>query len=122
MRVSIPPLTCHCLSILLIVLRALAESRVAWAFWPSGTDSSSTSTAHGIWIPGSAFEEEKEDDSSDAEASVHSDDDGTPEDSMSESEKEDSEVEATGAGRFAMLSLVEDSSDEASEEEADTET
>lgn len=117
----------YTISLCIAVLRALAENRVRWAFWPPGTDEQ-TIKAHqepgtGIWIP--RLDGDEDDDifsgSSDIE-SVHSeadldsdsdDDDAAPAEDDSDGDDEVEEADAGGAvgvtsGRFGALSLGDD--------------
>ena len=114
--------------IILVVLRALAEGRISWAFWPPDSTldeiaSVASGEGVGIWIPrgmddGLASEQEPE---SEEEA----DDYGNGDDkrSIGSEESEDSEVDGdveldggrkvAGIGRFHALAINE------SEEEQD---
>jgi hypothetical protein len=121
-------------SFIQIVMRALAEGRVAWAFWPPDTDvdltSDETDDGMGIWIPrtaeGGAMSVEEESEAEEEERSKsgeESQEDG-PKESEEEEEEEEEDEEGeeepkstgirVGAGRFGAL--VEDVE---SEEETD---
>ncbi len=106
------------------MLRAVAEGRIGWAFWPPDTDpkevKSCGSPEQGIWIPRS----DRADDESDSE-SEHGDRSSSHEtDSESEDGEEDEaesnneeEVAAkpAGAGRFGALSLNDGEDDDSGE-------
>jgi hypothetical protein len=118
-------------------MRALAEGRVAWAFWPpdmdveltSESDERDTDDGMGIWIPRTAeggvtsVEEESEaEEGEEVKSGEESHDDGPKELEEEEEKEEDEEGEEepkstgirVGAGRFGAL--VEDVE---SEEETD---
>lgn len=109
------------------MLRAVAEGRIGWAFWPPDTGlkeiKSCGSPEQGIWIPRS----DRADDESDSE-SEHGDGSSSDETDSEESEgaeedkvesDDDKEVAAkpAGTGRFGALSLNDgdDDSEESSE-------
>ena len=102
------------------VLRALAEGRVPWAFWPPGTDRSKLSaTGDGIWIRGNDDDAGVNSDSSDGEEEEdmehdresESGDEGSKEDDSADEEGEEEEEEeeeskgVTIGGRFGALAL-----------------
>lgn len=101
----------------LLVLRALVEGRIAWAFWPPGTDITvvGDNNGNGIWL--------HEFDRLDAEFDDHEEDSAEQED-VDEGESSDinseddgvSEDEAVG-GRFNALSIDEESEEEEEEED-----
>lgn len=120
------------------VLRALAEGRIQWAFWPEEHIPPNTSEARnslGIWIPSSGTVEEEQESEDEDE---HNETDPTAEqdsESGTESEEEDEEDEdeqiggsgastgplssrAATAGRFGALALEE--SEEESSDNSDT--
>ena len=107
------------------VLRALAEGRVRWAFWPPGTEPSILSEAgDGIWIP-SGDDTVGVDSESDGEEGVErdrvseSDEEGSQQDDSLDEEEEEEEAdlnEASVGGRFGALAL-EDAATESTEEE-----
>ncbi|KAJ7040449.1 hypothetical protein C8F04DRAFT_1083602 [Mycena alexandri] len=108
------------------ILRALAEGRVAWAFWPPDfkVESASDEGAEGagIWIPrteadGASTDDESEEEEpeadGEAEGDLNKDEAESPESSQDESEEEKDEEEQTaaiqvGAGRFGALQDIED--------------
>ncbi|PCH33931.1 nucleoside triphosphate hydrolase protein [Wolfiporia cocos MD-104 SS10] len=105
------------------ILRALAEGRIRWAFWPPGTDAS-TIEAHshgeqgvGIWMPGDAEDIVFENVASDEEDTM-TDETASDDDSLSSAE-DDGATEVGGdedddaklgdaTGRFGALMLDED--------------
>ncbi|KAJ7492467.1 hypothetical protein FB451DRAFT_1218406 [Mycena latifolia] len=108
------------------ILRALAEGRVGWAFWPPDTDESLISEEStdglGIWIPravgGTGSEEESEEDGDDEGVRIVDSESPEEQESNEESESDsDSAALQVGAGRFGALQDVEDV--ETSDEEAD---
>ena len=111
--------------IFFLVLRAVAEGRIGWAFWPPDTDpkeiKSCGSPEQGIWIPRS----DRADDESDSE-SEHGDRSSSHETDSEESEDgEEDEAESSdeeevaaklaGAGRFGALSLNDGEDDDSGE-------
>ena len=99
-----------------LVLRAVAESRIRWAFWPPDTDVSSMAgdPGDGIWIPratGVDDDTEYESEEDESESSAHSQEMSGSE-PQSESEEEAVGVEVAGVGRFGALVLYSDSEDE----------
>lgn len=77
------------------VLRALAEGRIPWGFWPAGVElpaEATEATGHGLWIAGG------NDDSNDLDE--HGEDsaaeDGDDGDGSSESEDEDEDEDEDG--------------------------
>ena len=109
------------------VLRALAEGRVRWAFWPPGTDPSKFSeTGDGIWIrhddgdgvvnSESEGEEEMEEDDIGSESG----EEASGEEGFLDEEEEEEEAEESNdrriVGRFGALAL-EDAVTESTEEE-----
>ncbi|RDB29562.1 Guanine nucleotide-binding protein-like 1 [Hypsizygus marmoreus] len=112
------------------MLRALAEGKVGWAFWPPGT-TATTVTADmedegiGLWIPRATIIEEESDQESEDGMSEH-DTEGTgsvPEESGEEPDDSDDDRDDKGAGgsggasgRFGVL-LNQD--DDETEDEAD---
>ncbi|KAJ8489384.1 hypothetical protein ONZ45_g13602 [Pleurotus djamor] len=114
------------------ILRALAEGRIAWAFWPPGTSQEvlqANDADNGIWIPRSndrdaiAGEETKHveeheettDDSDELGESeeIDEDEEGEEDDEEDDDEEDESGLVA-GSSRFSALSL-----EEASEVEGD---
>ncbi|KAF9041754.1 P-loop containing nucleoside triphosphate hydrolase protein [Hymenopellis radicata] len=103
------------------ILRTLAESRVAWAFWPPETDITHLSPAHGVWIPRTEADNHahEEEESSGEEVDANVELNSEPEDSDEESDDEDATVLGGGTGRFAMLSSAAESpSEDESENDA----
>jgi hypothetical protein len=109
-----------------LVLRALAEGRIGWAFWPPGTPleqvaSLAGSEGHGIWIPqGDNIENDGTESESDAEEHNVTFETGEEELEASENEydEDDSDlVVSVGMGRFGALSLSGNDADEEPEEE-----
>lgn len=108
------------------VLRALAEGRVRWAFWPPGTEPSNLGeTGGGIWIRhdddvsvNSESDGEEEERGSEQDRVSESGEEGSEGDSFSdEGEMEAEELKgATIGGRFGALAL-EGSVTETTEEE-----
>lgn len=98
------------------MMRALADGRVRWGFWPSG----GSEEGKGIWLDSTPLEERDEQDEARGSGS---EDEGSQDESESESsESEESSDEDAGgfkaannAGFFAAL----DASDDESEEEAE---
>jgi hypothetical protein len=104
-----------------VVLRALAEGKIRWAFSPPGPNVETTvdRSGDGIWIKdlGTAGQDSDEDveGSSDDNESVHPDVENGDEDIGSEMEEsvsreEDQVVEKVG-GRFALLVVDSDSAE-----------
>jgi len=99
------------------ILRAVAESRVRWAFWPPDMDVSSMGgqPGDGIWIPDIAdvdddTEFESEDDETDA--SAHSSEMSESEEKSKSEEEEEVRVQVAGIGRFGALILDDEPRDE----------
>ncbi len=107
---------------LAVVLRILAESRVAWAFWPPETDSTRLSASRGVWIPRPEADnhDQEEEESSNEEVDANLELNSEPEDSDEGSDEEGGVAQALGGGtgRFAMLSSAAESQ---SEDESDNE-
>ncbi|GLB35881.1 putative ferrous iron transport protein B [Lyophyllum shimeji] len=77
------------------ILRALAEGRVGWAFWPPGTDtkmiSASEEPGAGLWIPrASVVDDDMEEVASDDDDEEEAKEDSDPPDSQEEMEEEES--------------------------------
>ncbi|KAJ7706018.1 hypothetical protein B0H17DRAFT_919616 [Mycena rosella] len=103
------------------ILRALAEGRISWAFWPPDTDTDAPLTSEedsdgmGVWIPrtddGAISEEESEEDGEedDEDEGDKVADSHSPEESGEESGSEpDAAALQVGAGRFGALQEIED--------------
>lgn len=108
------------------VLRALAEGRIRWGFWPPETDPSTLSeSGDGIWIQGgdgaagvdseSDGEEEAEEDQV-SESGEEGDEEGGEGYDLSDSEEEEESNETGFGGRFGALTL-EDAGADSTEEE-----
>ncbi|KAJ7619184.1 hypothetical protein DFH06DRAFT_1273903 [Mycena polygramma] len=105
------------------MMRALAEGRIAWAFWPPDMDVDLTSDGSheglGIWIPGTQDassgeeSEEEEEGAHVAEESAEESQDDIAEGSEEDSEESDSPAIQVGAGRFGALQDVEDTDSDA---------
>jgi hypothetical protein len=101
------------------VLRALAEGRIGWAFWPPHT-AIPTITAHaesdsGIWAPHITIKDENSEFGSDEEVEqveVVSDDDDASESDESSLGDVDPSTSSVGIGRFGALLLDDYSGDE----------
>ncbi|KAF8513455.1 hypothetical protein JB92DRAFT_2923353 [Gautieria morchelliformis] len=97
------------------LLRALAEAKIRWAFWPP--DVSLPREGLGIWLGDLVEHEDDDDDDYPSDASSSADED-TAEDSSATSEELEAEVErettdltGTGIGRFGALSIEENEED-----------
>lgn len=108
------------------VLRALAEGRVAWGFWPPGTEKPSEGL--GIWIPGTEAagtdgeltepddEPEEPEQSEEGEEEEDSEEEGEEDDEEDEDEEDDDGIEQrVGGGRFGALAI--DGGEESEESE-----
>ncbi|KAG6841763.1 hypothetical protein C0991_007092 [Blastosporella zonata] len=102
------------------MLRAMAEGRVGWAFWPPGTETRTISASmeeqgNGIWIPQATSVEDGTDEDSDYEE-VDSEDDlalaptkqAEDIDEDSDEDDEDDGGPVTGFSRFGALAIEED--------------
>ncbi|KAG6817963.1 hypothetical protein H0H87_012431 [Tephrocybe sp. NHM501043] len=109
------------------VLRATAEGRVGWGFWPPETGieticASMEGQGYGIWIPrATAVEYETEDESADGEtASDTPDEDTSEESSDSEGELEEGQRSVqVGFSRFGALAIEEEEGGSSEEENGD---
>ncbi|KAF7966429.1 hypothetical protein HWV62_38412 [Athelia sp. TMB] len=107
------------------ILRAVAESRVKWAFWPPGTDvnaiKSEMDEGNGIWIAhavedGESESEDEDEELPSSEASAgHSDIEEQEEDE----EDDDAPPVSVGVGRFDALVLDENEDGDESEDDED---
>lgn len=105
------------------VLRALAEGRVAWGFWPPGTEKAD-SDGLGIWISGTDVvgSDEEIDPEGDSKESGGEDEDEESEDEESEDEDdeeeegEDEDRQNVGIGRFGALAIDTEEESEGPEE------
>lgn len=102
-----------------VVLRGLAEGRIAWAFWPAGTDitimQSVISEGAGVWIPenDAVSDEEEDEESEEDEAEQRHDSEAFEEEDAESASEEDVEEPATaGVGRFSALMAIEDEDDD----------
>ncbi|KIM47738.1 hypothetical protein M413DRAFT_208353 [Hebeloma cylindrosporum] len=105
------------------ILRALAEGRIGWCFWPPGTPLDRIVTeggdVQGIWIPrGDIVEDDDTEPESDVEAPAE---DPTGASEEEEEYIEDSDVGTTGTvgvGRFGALA-INDTEEDGDEDDAD---
>jgi hypothetical protein len=91
------------------VLRALAEGKIKWAFWPPGADEREISE-NGIWISGNAEAEDASDTEDEEEAEAISGDEELESDDSgqsSEDEKDTANSATLIGGRFDALVLEE---------------
>ncbi|KAF7784104.1 hypothetical protein Agabi119p4_269 [Agaricus bisporus var. burnettii] len=91
------------------ILRAVAEGRISWGFWPPGTpldiiSQQSTEPDAGIWIPGRDEDDESNDVESDEKDEVEEDEPITSSDDESE-ESDEASVTLVNAGRFNALRI-----------------
>ncbi|KAG2022935.1 GTPase [Coprinopsis cinerea AmutBmut pab1-1] len=105
------------------ILRALAEGRIHWAFWPPGSKLPEDDL--GIWIPHDVEESEAEsDDQEDDNRAAASDAESEAESAEDEGETDEEEDAGesgapglnVGIGRFGALSIVDDDESEGSED------
>jgi len=101
------------------VLRAVAESRVRWAFWPPDMDVSSMEgePGDGIWISVANGDDntEYESEEDESEPSAHSEETSESEE-KNDSEEEGVKVHVAGVGRFGTLSLDDEAREDGDEE------
>jgi len=105
---------------LLVVLRLVAEGKIAWAFWPPGTDLTTvgSSGSNGIWLTRDADQHAQELDDDDGGGSgdetdeVESPDEGNDEDddevgnpTSEEGGHEDADFKSVTVGRFGVLAM-----------------
>lgn len=98
------------------VLRALAEGRIGWCFWPPGTPLDQLAAGggdeQGIWIPrGDTIEDDDVEPESDLEEVAE---DPTSTSEEEEEDIEDSDVGTTGTagvGRFGALAISDTEED-----------
>ncbi|KAI0315263.1 hypothetical protein OF83DRAFT_1277345 [Amylostereum chailletii] len=118
------------------ILRALAEGKICWAFWPPNCEPSTTDTGgNGIWIPSEASddleevdtENEKGGDKTDI-SEGESEEETVPEDHELENEDfpgvgggSDEITIRQGGGRFGLLQLEDDEGEEEEEEKEEEE-
>jgi len=99
------------------VLRALAEGRLSWAFWPPGTSSDlvakeSPEKNAGIWISGrDNGDDENEDDSDEEGAGEIQDDESSELPSELPSEIGESDFPTANTGRFNALQIIDSGSE-----------
>ena len=99
------------------VLRALAEGRLSWAFWPPGTSSDlvakeSPEENAGIWISGRDNEDDENQDDSDEEGAGEIQDDESSElPSELPSEIGESDFPTANTGRFNALQIIDSGSE-----------
>jgi ribosome biogenesis GTPase A len=102
------------------ILRLVAEGKIAWAFWPPGTDLTTvgSSGSNGIWLTRDADQHAQELDDDDGGGSgdetdeVESPDEGNDEDddevgspTSEEAEHEDADFKSVTVGRFGVLAM-----------------
>lgn len=104
------------------VLRALAEGRIGWCFWPPGTPLDQIAAGggdeQGIWIPRGDTIEDDDDVESDLEEAAE---DPASTSEEEEEDVEDSDVGATGTsgvGRFGALA-INDTGEDGDEDDTD---
>ena len=85
-----------------IVLRAVAEGRIGWAFWPrnSALDEVASVAGMGTWIPHDDIDNGSEQESEEEEVA----DDGSEDSEIEEEESEKSDL-GFGVGRFGALAV-----------------
>jgi hypothetical protein len=99
-----------------IVLRALAEAKIRWAFWPPNVPlPHDLREGLGIWL-GDLVEDEEDDDEDYRSDSSSSADEDTAQTSSATSEeaeveKKTTNLTGTGTGRFGALSIEENEED-----------
>jgi hypothetical protein len=97
------------------LLRALADGKVSWGFWPPGTEHERIKAEgdgyDGIWITREDLEEVDEDSEAESEIEDDVDETATTEDGDSveddEEDEDEDEVPGLNAGRFGALSIEE---------------
>jgi len=105
------------------VLRALAEGRIPWAFWPPGTPPEFTGSEPGMGI---SLAQDLKNDIIDDEDSDQDTTAGNIEEDNYSNDDDDAEFSDTTAtvgstlGRFALLEVEDDGGDDDSENEEDT--
>lgn len=103
------------------ILRLVAEGRIAWAFWPPGTDLTAvgSSGGNGIWLTRDADQhpQELDDDDGDERGSGDetdevdstdevSDEDGDEDENLTgEEEHQNAELKSVAVGRFGVLAI-----------------
>jgi len=103
------------------VLRALAEGRLSWAFWPPGTSSDlvakeSPETNAGIWISGRDNEDDESENDIDEEGGRDIQDGGSPE-LLSDTGESGEDFPAENTGKFNVLQIKDSESEEDENEE-----
>jgi hypothetical protein len=109
-----------------VVLRAVAEGKVAWAFWPPETDPTTLvvegELGTGIWIPHVEVVDDESEEDSDQEEEAEGGEDEVLESEGEEAEEEEDEEESGeevrvgSVGRFgALLDDVKDEDEESEE-------
>ena len=105
------------------VLRALAEGRLSWAFWPPGTSSDlvvkeSLETNVGIWISGRDNEddESENENDSDEEGGREIQDEDSPE-LLTDTGESEEDFPAENIGRFSALQIKDSENEEDENEE-----
>lgn len=92
------------------MMRALADGRVRWGFWPAG----GSEEGKGIWLDSTPLEEQDEHHSgSEGDAGEQPDESEESEESESEESEDEGGVKAkNNAGFFAALDVSDDESEE----------
>jgi len=107
------------------ILRALAEGKIKWAFWPPGS-SDAEGTENGIWISGDEAEDDSDQESEeDGNIRRAGSDDGELKSDVSDSESLNDGEEKDGVtigGRFGALALEEAQEESISEDDDDLES
>lgn len=103
----------------MVVLRLVAEGKIAWAFWPPGTDlmAVGSSGGNGIWLTRDADQHSQELDDDDEGGSCDetdevdstdelSDEDGDEDENLTgEEEHQNAELKSVAVGRFGVLAI-----------------
>lgn len=103
----------------MVVLRLVAEGKIAWAFWPPGTDLTTvgSSGGNGIWLKRDAdqhpqeLDEDDEGGSGDETDEVEStdevsDEDGDEDENLTgEEEHQNADFKSIAVGRFGVLAI-----------------
>ncbi|KAI0068111.1 P-loop containing nucleoside triphosphate hydrolase protein [Artomyces pyxidatus] len=105
------------------VLRALAEGKIRWAFWPPGSEAAAIDQpGNGIWIPAAeGYDDDalsdSEDERDEEEGGNEDDDDGDDEEVTIVSSDEENDGMAAKFGRFALLG-GDDADDDSNQSES----
>lgn len=105
-----------------IVLRSLAEGKVAWAFWPLGTDTSTFTdeAGSGIWIPHVEIVESEDEDEDEDESEEEVSEASSEEEDYDSDDEEEEQARPSGFGRFGVFSVMRNDYDEDEEESDDS--